>query len=76
VAPQHLLKVFSFGQALYESVHTSAQSLHVLLHELGRAREASQLGALATRTRAKLGYALAPSAAEDLRRLVRASGTP
>lgn len=70
-AVKHFLKVLKSDQALYESVHDAAQYMAVVLETMGRTRESASLRGLAARTQAQLGYSLSPSAAEEIRRLVR-----
>lgn len=69
----HFLKVLDGDQALYEAAHDAAQYLNVILVELGRNEEAVLLSQLAAKTQAKLGYSLSPSAADDVRKMVRAT---
>jgi uncharacterized membrane protein YhaH (DUF805 family) len=72
-AVEEFFQVLASKEALYESVHTAAQYLNVIMTELGRQKEAVALQQLAGKTSAKLGYSLSPSAAEEVRNLVRAS---
>lgn len=70
-AIEQFLRVLSFDEALYESVHHASQYLSIILSEVGRTEEANALQNLAFKTQTHLGYSLSQSAAESVRNLVR-----
>lgn len=72
-AVEHFVKVFSFTQALYDSVHTAAQYLGIVLSELGRQQEASSLQQLTSRIEPRVGHSLSAAAKDAVRKLVRAN---
>jgi len=73
-AVRYFLRVFENGQILYESADTAAKYLTIICRESGFEKEARDFESLARRTSAKLGYTLAPEAAERVRLLVRSRG--
>lgn len=70
-AIEHFVKVLTYKQALYESIHHASQYLVIVLTEIGRIEEASLLRQLAIQTQSHLGYSLSPAIAENVRSLVR-----
>jgi ankyrin repeat protein len=70
-AVKDFLAVFAARRALYDSAHTAAQCLCIIMQELGRHEAAASLQGLVGATTARLGYSLAPDAAERVRSLAK-----
>ncbi len=70
-AIDHFIKVFTYTEALYESVHEAAGYLGIILAETGHTEETSTMLSISARTSAKLGYSLSADIAVTVRERTR-----